>query len=393
MNVTFVLPSYPLKPWGGFRVVYEYSNHLVARGHKVTVVHPRRLKRKPRPSAPNLYRLLRQKVATFRNEVIRPNVQQWQPIDPRVRFSYVSDLSSDHVPDADAVFATAWTTAEYVADYPVSKGEKFYLIQSYETWDGPKDRVDATWKMPFHKVVIAGWLHDLGSQMGCQDMAKIQNGFDHSKFKVLTPIFNRPKRAAMMFSQVELKGSADGLIALKKAKTQYTDLQVVMFGVSPLPKSLPAWIEYHRHPTPHELVEGVYNSASIFLCPSWIEGFALPPAEAMACGCAVASTDCGGVREFAEDSVTALLSPPRDPEALANNLLRLLEDDDLRIRIAMGGHKRIQAFTWERSTNLLEEYIKSHLVEGKHKPCSGVTKAIAKAVDESSLGLKNPGLP
>lgn len=75
-------------------------------------------------------------------------------------------------------------------------------------------------------------------------------------------------------------------------------------------------------------------------------------------GNTVVSTDCGGNREYAEDSITALLSSPGDPQALAENVIRLLEDDDLRIRLANAGYECIQKFTWERSTNLLEQFLK-----------------------------------
>ncbi len=361
MKITFALPGYPLRPCGGFRVVYEYANHLAARGHEVTVVHPRRLHLGPQPPAPNFYRLLRRKGAALRDQLFRPNINHWQSVDPRAQLLYVPDLTSRRVPDADAVFATAWDTAEYVNGYPGSKGEKFYLIQSYETWGGPKDRVDATWKLPLHKVVIADWLYDLGTQMGCQDMVKIPNGCDHSRFKVSDAIHGRPKRISMMFSHRELKGSADGLAALEKVRSSHPDLEAILFGIPSRPESLPAWIQYRQNPSQSELADIIYGRSRIFVCSSWTEGFALPPAEAMACGCAVVSTDCGGVREFAMDGSTALLSPPRNPEALAMNILRLLEDEDLRTRLALEGHKEIKAFTWERSTSLLEEFINSHV--------------------------------
>jgi glycosyltransferase involved in cell wall biosynthesis len=54
----------------------------------------------------------------------------------------------------------------------------------------------------------------------------------------------------------------------------------------------------------------------------------------MACGCAVATTDCGGNREYAEHEKTVLVSDPDDFESLVNNVLRLLLDEDLRVRIA-----------------------------------------------------------
>lgn len=359
MRVTFVLPCYPWKPVGGFRVVYEYANQLVARGHQVAVVHPSRLRNDYWSPENRLHGIFWRKGGALRNRLLRPSVKRWQSIDSRVRLLYVPDLSSRHVPDGNAVFATAWQTAEQVDNYPPSKGEGFYLIQHYEIWDGHKDKVDATWRLPLRKVVIARWLYDLGREMGCGDMTMIPNGLDLSMFRMVTPIGGRPKRVAMMFSRSEWKGSSEGLAALEEAKSRHPALEAVLFGVHRRPEALPSWIDYRRDPAQQQLVEEIYNSARIFICPSWTEGFALPPAEAMACGCAVVSTDCGGNREYAEHGVTALLSQPRNPEALAENIIRLLEDDDLRVRIATEGHKRIQSFTWERSTDLLEEFIKS----------------------------------
>jgi glycosyltransferase involved in cell wall biosynthesis len=360
MRITFLLPGYPWTPMGGFRTVYEYANCLIARGHEVSVVHARSLRNAPPEPVTTLRRWVGANRDALRDRLFTPKVD-WQIVDSRVRMLYVPDLASSYVPDADAIFATLWATAECVLELPIGKGEKFYLIQGYETWCGPKDRVDETWRAPLHKVVVSAWLQNIGTQMGCTDIVKIANGLDCSRLTVLTPITERPKRVAMMFSHAECKGSADGITALEAAKSKHPDLQAVVFGVSRRPKGLPAWIEYHRNPPQRVLVGDIYNSARAFLCSSWAEGFALPPAEAMACGCAVVSTDCGGNRDYAEHGVTALLSSPRDPESLADNLIRILEDDDLRVRIATQGCKRIQAFTWDRSTALLEAYIKTYV--------------------------------
>lgn len=162
----------------------------------------------------------------------------------------------------------------------------------------------------------------------------------------------------MMYSENQAKGSHDGIRALELAKKEVPQLRAVLFGVSPRPKSLPQWIEYFYQPAIDELVGEIYNGSSIYLCPSWNEGWHLPPAEAMACGCAVVSTDIGGVRDYAQHGVTALLCPPKNSGALAEDIIILLKDDELRIRIAKAGYERIQQFTWERSTDLLEEFLK-----------------------------------
>jgi glycosyltransferase involved in cell wall biosynthesis len=68
----------------------------------------------------------------------------------------------------------------------------------------------------------------------------------------------------------------------------------------------------------------------------------------MACGCAVATTDCRGNREYAKDGETALVSDPDDFGSLVGNTLRLLSDGELRMRIAFSGRERITQFTWEK---------------------------------------------
>ena len=357
MRITFVLSSFPVAPTGGYRVVYEYANHLTSRGHRVSVVHPRRLI-DTRPMNP--YRRLRRIGARYRDVFFPPDVD-WQPIDRRVRMLYVPDLQPCYIPDADAVFATFWATAPLVLNLPRSKGVKFYLIQHYEIWAGPKDQVDATWRLPLHKVVTGQWLYDLGRELGCEHMVNISNGTDHDKYRLLNPISNRPKRVAMMFHESDWKGCPDGLRALGIARNQHADLRVALFGAPQRSGSVPEWVEYFRDPPQTEIVNRIYNGSSIYLCCSSAEGFHLPPAEAMACGCALVSTDIGGVHGYAEHEVTALLSPPRDPEALARNIIRLLDDDDLRRRLAAAGHERIQSFTWERSTDQLEQFIRQQI--------------------------------
>ncbi|MFZ1947660.1 MAG: glycosyltransferase family 4 protein [bacterium] len=354
MRIVFILPGYPWRPVGGFRVVYEYANGLVARGHDLAVVHPRNLRNWSPPPAHGSARL-RRLAGRARNALFRPGVR-WNPIDSRVRMLYVADPATERIPDADAVVATAWQTAEYVAGYPASKGRKFYLIQHYETWSGPRERVDATWRAPMKKIVIARWLAAKGLELGvpAEDMVHIPNGIDHTRFRPVRPLDRRPSRAAMLWSPLEWKGAGHGLRAMELARAERPGLEAILFGTGPTPGGLPAWAPYFRDPPQRDLVERIYNGSGIYLCPSLAEGWALPPAEAMACGCALVASDIGGVRDYADDEVTALLSPAGQPEAMAANILRLTADDGLRRRLAEAGRQRIADFTWPKSTDLLE---------------------------------------
>jgi len=360
MRIAFVLSAYPWKPNGGFRTVYEHANQLVARGHDITIVHPRRLSNWPPPPTTKIYRGLRWRAARaarlIRDSLFTPSLG-WQAIDRRVNLRYVPEPIPQHVPDSDVVFATYWPTAEYVVGYPQQKGERFYLIQDFQSYFGPEERVKHTWIMPFHRVTISKWLCEQVSQVAKEGRtAWVPEGIDHRRFRILRDIATRPKCLTMLFSPAPYKAPWDAVRAAEICRSQDPQIRALVFGTGPRPDGLPPWMEYRRNVPEKELVE-IYNQTRIFACSSLAEGFALPPAEAMACGCAVAMTDCGGNRDYAEHEVTALLSPPGELGALAQNIGRLLADDVLRQRLARTGFDRIQQFTWEKSNELLERFV------------------------------------
>ena len=58
------------------------------------------------------------------------------------------------------------------------------------------------------------------------------------------------------------------------------------------------------------------------------------------------------------DDSCALQSPIQDPDALARNIIKLLDDNDLRIRLAKAGHERIQEFSSERSEEKFVAFVR-----------------------------------
>jgi glycosyltransferase involved in cell wall biosynthesis len=74
--------------------------------------------------------------------------------------------------------------------------------------------------------------------------------------------------------------------------------------------------------------------------------------EAMASGCALVTTANGGSADYAFDGETALVCGP-DAEEMAEALVRLVTDDDLRVRIAENGCRFVQRFRWEASAERL----------------------------------------
>jgi glycosyltransferase involved in cell wall biosynthesis/ubiquinone/menaquinone biosynthesis C-methylase UbiE len=355
MRISFLLPCYVWAPAGGPRVVYEYANRLVSRGHQVSVVHPLHL-RYASPERLDLRAKLRHIVYSLYGWASKPTVD-WQPIDKRVELLFVPSSDAAYIPDADVIFATSWPTVRSVLECPPARGEKCYFIQGYETWQGPKALVDATWQAPLHKVIIAKWLMEKGEELGCQDMTYIPNAMNHEVYKLRRPIEGRRRQVAMAFSTMQVKGSADGIKALEIAKKRFSDLKVVFFSTSRRQRWVPEWVEYYRNPAQEFIVNEIFSRSSIFLSPSLSEGWPLPPAEAAACGCAIVSTSNGGVREYIEHGVTGLLSPLGDPQSLAQNLCLLLENENLRVRLAQAGNSFVSRLNWENSVDLLEDFI------------------------------------
>jgi glycosyltransferase involved in cell wall biosynthesis len=85
-------------------------------------------------------------------------------------------------------------------------------------------------------------------------------------------------------------------------------------------------------------------ACDIFSLPSFEEPFGLVFAEAMAMKRPVVALDNGGTPEVVEHGKSGLLSPPGDIDALAANLLRLLEDPALRIKFGEYGRSRVEEY-------------------------------------------------
>lgn len=345
MNVHFVLPTDGTVPVGGYKVVYEYANGLVRLGHDVTVTHTFYLQ----PSQVQLLWRPRHWMTFFKRWALsRYTPQAWFKLDPAVKLRFVPWLHQWFMPTSDAIVATSWETAEWVARYPARYGRSFYLIQHFEDWSGDREQVLRTWRLPLHKIVISRWLEALVAQHG-EPSSYITNGLDFNAFGVdVDPQDRDPCAVAMLYHQSAWKGSRYGLEALMKAHAQCPSLTATLFGVCPPPDDLPPWVSYHQLPS-QRLLREIYNRAAIFLAPSLTEGWGLPPAEAMICGAAVVLTDVDGHREFAQSDVNALMCPPADAEAMAQGILALMRDSSLRLRLAQAARASIQSFTWPRA--------------------------------------------
>ena len=97
----------------------------------------------------------------------------------------------------------------------------------------------------------------------------------------------------------------------------------------------------------HGALVALYRQASLFVLPSFDEGFGFPPLEAMACGTPVIVSDRAALPEVCGDA--ALYVDPDDPDALVMQMQRMLKDAALQQACIRKGLENVRRFRWEAS--------------------------------------------
>jgi glycosyltransferase involved in cell wall biosynthesis len=111
-------------------------------------------------------------------------------------------------------------------------------------------------------------------------------------------------------------------------------------------------------------VPKILKALDVFVLPSWWEGMPNAVLEAMAAGLPVVATAVGGTPEVVVDGVTGLLVPPHDPDSLAQAIVRLLGDPDLRRRMGQAGQDRVgQQFSVEKMVEQTQTLYEQLVIE------------------------------
>lgn len=110
-------------------------------------------------------------------------------------------------------------------------------------------------------------------------------------------------------------------------------------------RGLDSHVTLAGHLSPASLAQQ-YADADVFVFPTYhpVEGFPTVIAEAMGAGLPIVTTPVRGITDHLGDGVNALLVPPRDPDAIAGAIERLLADDALRGRMGNANAEAVKAF-------------------------------------------------
>lgn len=353
MKITFIVPELNLT--GGLRVVSIYAEILAKKGHQLTVVSPneKTITTKERIKAGLKWQGYKFKSGfdrSFFNEV---------NYDLKVLNKYRAVIAED-VPDADIIIATFWSTAEWIAAFPESKGKKVYFIQHYEIHPWlPVERVKATLRLPFKKIVVAQWIAKiLIDDYQQEDISVIGNAVDHKLFDAPTRAKNTQITFGMMYSDRVYKGSQWAMQCFQQLHQTFPSIRLVAFGLEPIEAvmGLPEGTEYYSQPAQDKIRE-IYSQCDAWLFTSQVEGFGLPILEAMACRTPVIGTRCGAAPDLLSSGGGMIITCENNDELLSA-MTRLYDmEPDIWLKMSNEAYNEGRLHRWEEKANQIEQVI------------------------------------
>ncbi|MEI8342263.1 MAG: glycosyltransferase family 4 protein, partial [Verrucomicrobiota bacterium] len=340
MKITFVAPGLG---GGGGRVILEYGRGLGRRGHDVRILY-----RRDRTTVRNILRTLYLRARYDGRD-------EWFRSYPYECVAY-DRLTPDLVGRNDAVIAVGADCTLAVADLPGSCGVKIHNCHGREI--NNREKMSESWLLKMPRIVVATYLEREMRQQGSTDeIHLVHNGVDQHAYFPSVP-FERRSGIGTVYHGAPTKGPEMMLEVYQRIHQLKPEIPLMMFGSYPHPPGLPMGTRYVRLPSVPQ-ARDIYSSAQIWLCTSRSEGFPGPVLEAMACGCPIVATDCGGTADQIEDGVNGFIVPVDDAAEMTERVMRLLNAPDLRKQFSKASEARLQQLTWPRAIESMENALEA----------------------------------
>ena len=187
----------------------------------------------------------------------------------------------------------------------------------------------------------------------------IPNGIDTDVFHPSVgapPAIRKDVPSILFLGRFDPRNGLTTLIdSFRKVKGKQRQAQLVVVGDGPLRE------HYYKQAHGDEditfvgaVLEGrpsYYAHSSIYACPTTKASFGITLLESMACATPIVCSDILGFRDVVVDGREALMTPSGDRDALADTLVRLLDDEALRIQLGTTGRHESMQYSWPRVTS------------------------------------------
>jgi phosphatidylinositol alpha-mannosyltransferase len=355
VRVALVCP-YAWQAAGGVQVhVRNLASRLRDRGHEVTVIAPTTTT----PLEPWVRSVGRPISISYRGTVA--------PIAPtayRRTRSALRSLRPDVIHVHEPLTPSASMFAALAAAAPVVATVHAYLDRS-TVMELAAPILRRVWRRVSLGIAVSEAAASfLRRAVPAAELEIVPNGVDVSAFTTAKPRTDLPAgRRILWVNRLDAqKGFPVALAAFSKVLVDVPDATFIVVGEGKDRESLrllteQALTRVHMRGTVENTEVPAYHAACDVFVASAVgqESFGIAIVEAMAARLPVVASDIPGYQEVVTDGVDGLLVPPRDPEALAAGLLRVLREPELAMGLGEAGRERARTFDWPIVVDRIEE--------------------------------------
>lgn len=210
-----------------------------------------------------------------------------------------------------------------------------------------------------------------------RDMAVVPGGVDTHMFRPIDCAEEIKRRydlrkddALILYTGrlVARKGLEDLLVALALVHKKKKNTKLILVGRGMLKNHLQKLAFrlgisnnlIFTGPMPTDELVKHYAGADVFVLPSYYEGQGLVLLESMACETPVVATNVGGIPEIVTDGENGLLVEPKKPEQLADAILKIIDDTELRTKLGKNGRETaVKNYDWKIIAEKMEKIYRS----------------------------------
>lgn len=369
MKICMISSEFPPVSGGVGYYVYNLSKKIVERGHNVTILTAARSSRQMKKEIKEGITVIRVPflpLYPFHVHVLDYFIQRaFTPLESHFELVHAHSPMPLPINTFLPILTTVHTPMivdgrfHEVVDFP-SLGEK---VQSLVTYPPLELKLfKASQMLSSVSLAVAKELSSYG--ISPLRVRVVGNGVDEKTFIPNPDLRNKAKYVLYTGILRGRKGLFDFVACAERVCKVSPDVKFVICGGGPLLNSLKQKVErlglgnrvvFLGRVSRSHLIQ-VYQNATIHVVPSHYEGLPTVLLEGMACGLPIVATDIGGINEVVTSGSNGILVPSKSPELLANQVLYLLNDPELRKKLGTAARNTIEDhYTWKKTADRILE--------------------------------------